>query len=285
VTRARRASTTRSASEAPRLVGVIHLPPLPGSPRASGEASRSIDDVAEATRRDAVALARAGFDAVMVENFGDAPFFPERVDPITVAAMTRCVLAAREAAANGRELLVGVNVLRNDAASAIAIAAATGASMVRINVHVGAVIADQGLIEGRAHETLRTRKAWGAERVALWVDVDVKHAAPIAPRPIVDVAKDAVLRGGAEALLVTGKATGAPADARDVARLHQALPRTPIFVASGSSPSDLPTLAEAGAHGVIVGSWLRRDGRAGGPIDARRATSFAKAFRRAFTPE
>lgn len=263
---------------APRLVGVVHLAPLPGSPRARGSATEAIETIARATARDAIVLERAGFDALIVENFGDAPFFPTHVEPITIAAMTRCVLAAREACA----LAVGVNVLRNDAASAIAVAAATGASIVRINVHVGAVIADQGLIEGRAHETLRTRRAWNAERVSLWVDVDVKHAAPIASRPIVDVAKDAVLRGGADALLVTGKATGAPADPRDVERLHAALPTTPVFVASGATPEDLPSLAAAGAHGVIVGSWLRANGRAGGPIDARRAASFAKRFRKSF---
>ena len=264
----------------PRLVGVVHLPALPGSPRA--DAHTSIDQLARGVARDVTALVRAGFDAVIVENFGDAPFFPERVEAITVAAMTRCVQAAREAAKGATRFQIGVNVLRNDALSALAIAAATGAALVRINVHVGAVVADQGLIQGRAFETLRTRRAWGAESVALWVDVDVKHAAQLAPRPVVDLAKDAVLRGGADALLVTGRATGAPADARDVARLHESLPGTPVLVASGASPDALAGLANAGAHGVVVGSWLRSDGKAGGPIDARRAATFARHFDKHF---
>jgi membrane complex biogenesis BtpA family protein len=267
-----------SSSFSPRLVGVVHLPPLPGSPRARGPSAAQLDAVANGVRRDVATLERAGFDAVIVENFGDAPFLPGRVEPITVAAMTRAVQAAREACS----LVVGVNVLRNDALSAIAIAAATGASVVRINVHVGAVVADQGLIEGRAHETLRARRAWEADDVALWVDVDVKHAAPLAPRPIVDVAHDAVLRGFADAVLVTGRATGAPTDPEDVARLRGEVGRAPIYVASGTTPDELPRLAEAGAHGVIVGSWLRKDGRAGGPIDLRRSTSFAKHFRKSF---
>ena len=228
-------------------------------------------------------MANPGFEAVIVENFGDVPFYPGRVEAITVATMTRCVQSAREAARGAARFQIGVNVLRNDALSALAIATATGAAMVRINVHVGAVVADQGLIEGRAFETLRTRRAWGAEAIALWVDVDVKHAAQLAPRPVVDLAKDAVLRGGADVLLVTGRATGAPADARDVARLHESLPETPVLVASGASPEALAGLANAGAYGVVVGSWLRRDGKAGGPIDARRTATFANHFDKHFS--
>ena len=271
-------SPSSRASRAPRLVGVVHLPPLPGSPRARGDASALLDAIALSVTHDVVALTRAGFDAVIVENFGDAPFMPGSVEPITVAAMTRCVRAACEAG----KISVGVNVLRNDALSAIAVAVAAGASFVRINVHVGAVVADQGIIEGRAHQTLRARRAWGADAIDLWTDVAVKHAAPLAPRPPLDEAHDAVLRGLADAVLVTGKATGSAADPKDVARLHEGLHGTPIYVASGTTPDELPALAAAGAHGVVVGSWLRTNGRAGGAIDPRRSASFAKSFRRAF---
>ncbi len=274
----KRSARSSKAPASPRLIGVVHLPPLPGSPRASGNASSLLDTIAASVARDVVTLEKAGFDAVIVENFGDAPFLPGRVDPITVAAMTRCVRAAREACG----LSLGVNVLRNDALSALSVAAAAGAQFIRINVHVGAVVADQGLIEGRAHETLRARRAFGAENVALWVDVDVKHAAQLAPRPIVDVAHDAVLRGFADAVLVTGRATGAPADPKDVARLRNEVGHAPIYVASGSTPETLPALASAGARGVIVGSWLRKDGRPGGAIDLRRSATFAKQFHKHF---
>ncbi len=268
-------------SSAPRLVGVIHLPPLPGSPRAEVRrgAAALTDAIVEGVRRDADALVRARFDAVVVENFGDAPFEPGTVPPITVAAMTRCVTAVRERA--GEALPVGVNVLRNDVRSALGIAAVTGAAFVRVNVHVGAVVADQGLIEGRAHETMRLRGAWGAGAVAVWADVDVKHAAPLAPRPVAEVAKDAALRGLADALLVTGQATGAAVD-DEVLRAVRGAVDVPVLVASGATPDDLPRLRELGAHGVIVGSWLRAGGRAGGAVDAKRAAAFAAKFRRAF---
>ncbi|MGZ3419264.1 MAG: BtpA/SgcQ family protein [Polyangiales bacterium] len=263
----------------PRLIGVVHLPALPGSPRADmrGGASACVARIVTGVRRDVEALAAGGFDAVVVENFGDAPFEPGAVAPITVASMTACVAAATSAS----KIAVGVNILRNDVRSALGVAAATGASFVRVNVHVGAVVADQGLIQGRAHETMRERAAWGCNGIAVFADVDVKHAAPLAPRPVGEVTKDAVLRGLADAVLVTGAATGAAVDAAALKAVRAAT-KVPVLVASGAVPEDLPRLADLGADGVIVGSWLRKDGKAGGPIDRRRASSFARTFRRAF---
>lgn len=261
------------ATFTPSLVGVVHLPPLPGSPRSRLDVAA----IAAGVRADCAALRKARFDAVVVENFGDAPFLPGAVEPVTVAAMTVCVAAAVESG-----LAVGVNVLRNDVRSALAIAAATSASFVRVNVHVGAVVADQGLIEGRAHETLRTRRSWGAERVAILADVDVKHAAPLAPRPVGDVVKDTLLRALADGVIVTGAATGARVDERALRATAEAAAGAPVLIGSGSTPDDLGRLRAAGATGVIVGSYLRRGGRAGGPIDEARARTFATAFRRAF---
>ncbi len=252
------------------LVGVIHLAPLPGSPRSR----LSVAAIAEGARRDAAVLAKAKFDAILVENFGDAPFEPRAVEPITVAAMTVCVAAAREVG-----LVTGVNVLRNDVKSALAIAVATGAAFVRVNVHVGAVVADQGILEGRAHETMRLRSALRAGHVKVFADVEVKHAAPLAPRPIVDVVKDTLLRGLADAVIVTGAATGAAVDPRTLRLVAAAAKKAPVYVGSGATPDAAADLRAAGATGVLVGSWLRRDGRAGGPIDLRRARAFARAWR------
>jgi hypothetical protein len=270
----------------PRLIGVVHLPPLPGAPGfPRGPVDEQLALLADRVRLDVGTLARAGFDAVVLENFGDAPFVPDRVEPITVAAMTRCALAAREVP----ELPLVINVLRNDALGALAIAIATGARWIRVNVHVGAAVTDQGLIQGRAHETLRARRAWGGDEpgappVGIWADVDVKHAAALAPRPVADVAHDAATRGNVEALIVTGAATGAAADPAKVSEVARAVSHdgVPILIGSGATPDRLAALRDAGAHGVIVGSWLRANGRAGGAIDFDRSAAFAAAFRRVF---
>jgi membrane complex biogenesis BtpA family protein len=260
-------------SAALRLVGVIHLPPLPGSPRAA----RSIAEIAAACAEDARALVGAGYDLAMIENFGDAPFFRGRVPAITVSAMTACALAARQACP---DLALGINVLRNDAGAALAIAHVVGARAIRVNVHVGARVTDQGLVEGEAAETLRSRRALSAT-CAIWADVDVKHSAALAPRAPEDEAKDLVSRGLADAVLVTGEGTGRPVDAKKLAAVRAAVTGVPLLVASGATEAQLHALAEH-ADGVIVGSALRANGVAGGAIDPRRAEAFARAFRAAF---
>jgi membrane complex biogenesis BtpA family protein len=254
------------------LVGVIHLPALPGSPGSKlgpAECARS----AAACGR---ALEAAGFDAIIVENFGDVPFFAGKVPAITVAAMTACAHAVREAAPSVR---LGINVLRNDAEAALAVASCTGATFVRINVHTGARVTDQGVIQGDAASTLRLRRALGAEHVAIWADVDVKHSAPLgSPRPIAQEVEDTTKRAMASAVLVTGEGTAKSVDLDKLAAVKKAAGGVPVYVASGAT---LATLAALRAHadGVIVGSALRPGGVPGGAIDPALAKSFAEAYR------
>lgn len=263
----------------PPLIGVIHLQALPGSARYGGQPWAAV----EACARDAAALAQAGFDAAIVENFGDAPFEPGAVEPITVAAMTRCVLAAKAAAPS---LMMGVNVLRNDAASALAIAVATESTFIRVNVHTGARVTDQGIVEGGAHRTLRSRRALDAvpdpradvAGVAILCDVDVKHSSPLGARPIEDEVAELTERGLADAVLVTGSGTGREVDAAQLAAVVRSSSR-PVLVASGATLDNLGGCSAA--HGVIVGSCLRASGRAGDPIDVDVASRFASAFRSA----
>ena len=257
------------------LVGVIHLPALPGSPRSSLTATECAKSAGACAR----ALADAGYDAIIVENFGDVPFFAGRVPAVTVAAMTTCALAVRESAP---DIQLGINVLRNDAESALGIALCTGAKFVRVNVLTGARVTDQGIIQGDAAALLRCRRALGAEGVAVWADVDVKHSAPLGPpRPIAQEVEDTTKRAMAEAVLVTGEGTGKGVDLDKLATVKRAAGNTPVLVASGATLTTLPLLAKH-ATGVIVGSALRVGGVPGGSIDATLAKSFADAYRKAF---
>lgn len=256
------------------LVGVIHLPPLPGSPRSALSMRACIDRA----RVDAAALREAGgFDAVIVENFGDTPFFRAAVPQVTIAAMTACCLAVREELP---ELPLGVNVLRNDGLGALSVAVAASASFVRVNVLTSARVTDQGLIEGRAAELLRERRSLGATSVAVWADVDVKHSAPLGERPLRDEVEDVVARAMADVVLVTGEGTGKAVDVTRLAAVREAT-TVPVLVASGATVAALPTLSSL-ASGVVVGSALRASGRAGDPIDVPTARAFSLAYAAAF---
>lgn len=245
-----------------RIVGVVHLPPLPGSAR--GPSATELHRILDHARRDAAAWAAGGADALIVENFGDVPFRKDHVGVETVAAMT-LALAAVIAEAG---LPAGVNVLRNDAEAAVGIAAATGARFVRVNVYVGAAMTDQGVIEGRAEAVQTLIRRLGAD-IAVWADVDVKHAAPLAPRPLGEQAEDAVARGLARAIIVSGKGTGQPTDPADLRAVRAAMPETPIYIGSGATIETMPTLLSI-ADGAIVGTAAKVDGMLGNPVDPER---------------
>lgn len=254
-----------------RVVGVIHLPALPGT--VLGGAAGDLAAILERAKRDAAAYATGGVDALIVENFGDVPFAKGRVSAYTVAAMTLATDHVR--AETG--LPVGVNVLRNDVASAVSIAAATGAAFVRANVYVGAAVTDQGLIEGQADHVQALIKQLGVA-VGVWADVDVKHAAQLAPRPIAELAADAVERGLAEAVIVTGTGTGRPVGDEDLAAVRAAVPSTPIYVGSGANPKTVSGLLRH-ADGVIAGTAMKVDGVVTNPVDLARVRALVTATR------
>jgi membrane complex biogenesis BtpA family protein len=255
---------------APGFVGTVHLLALPGSARGKG--AGQFQTVLDRARRDAAAYVKGGADALIVENFGDAPFARDRVGAHVVAAMTLAV----EAVQRESGLPVGVNVLRNDVMSAVAIAAMTGGRFVRANVYVGAAVTDQGIIEGHADDVQELIRRVGAE-VDVWADVDVKHAAPLAARPIADLAEDAVERGLARAVIVTGRATGQAAAVEDVQAVRVVVPGVPVYVGSGVTAETVSRLLQI-ADGVIVGTAAKVDGIVTNPVDVERVRAIARAI-------
>ena len=250
-----------------RLIGMVHLGPLPGSPGFAGD----FDAVVGAATADAAVLAEAGFDTLMMENFGDAPFYADEVPAITITAMTRAAVAVREATG----LPLGINVLRNDGRAAIAIAAAVGATFVRVNVLSGAMTTDQGPIVGRAAEIGRLRAALGPA-IGIAADVMVKHAVPPPGLTLESTAVDTWERGGADALVVSGSSTGDPASMEDLRTVRAAVPEAPLLVGSGASASTAAALLEV-ADGLIVGTAVKQGGVTTAPVDPARAAELVAA--------
>ncbi len=250
------------------VIGVVHLLPLPGSPFFRG----SLDEVFHRALSDATALARGGVDGIIVENLGDAPFTRGRVKPHVVAFMTAVIERIRL----DLSLPIGVNVLRNDALSAMGIAAATGASFIRVNVLTGAMVTDQGIIQGESYELLRYRDAIRANDVAIFADIMVKHAYPLGNQydPI-QSARDTFGRGGADALIITGSETGSSADPTLLAKLKKAVPEARILVGSGINPENIASFSEA--DGFIVGTALKFDGKVENPVDVDRVKELVRA--------
>ncbi|HSJ14480.1 MAG TPA: BtpA/SgcQ family protein [Longimicrobiales bacterium] len=242
------------------IIGMLHAPPLPGAPGWGG----AMEAVLEHVLRDAATLAAGGVDGLLLENFGDVPFHAGTVAPETVAALAVLLRELRRDVS----LPIGVNVLRNDAAAALALAAVTGARFIRVNVHTGAMLTDQGWITGHADRTLR-RRAMLRAPVAIAADVLVKHAVAPAGLSAARAARDTWERGRADVLIVSGAGTGEATPADRLAEVRAAVPEAPLWIGSGL---DAGSAAELLAHadGAIVGSALQRDGRAGAPVDGAR---------------
>lgn len=252
----------------PLLIGVVHLAPLPGSPRWRGDLERIIKSAVA----DARAYEQGGADAVFIENFGDVPFTKGRVGPETIAAMA----AAGRAIRHSIKLPLGFNVLRNDACAALALCAACGGDFIRVNVHTGAMLTDQGLIEGNAFETLRYQTQI-CPSSKIFADVHVKHAVPLGNWSIEASARDTVERGLADALIVSGSGTGMAADVSDVQRVRQACPGATILLGSGVTVDNAREFIPA-ADGFIVGTSLKAVGKIANPVDPKRVRLLRKAL-------
>jgi uncharacterized protein len=249
------------------IIGSIALQPLPGSPGYGGD----LEAVVARAQEDARTLASGGVDGLSIENMGDAPFFKSEVPPETVAAMARVLSELRRQTT----LPLGVNVLRNAGRAALSLAQAFGAQFIRVNVLTEAVVADQGLIEGIAAELMRARRLIGAQGVAVFADVHVKHAAQLVARPIRESALDAVERGHADVLVVSGSRTGAPPSVEDLAQARRV---ANVVIGSGLTPENAGQLLRA-ADGAIVATALREGGDLRKPVDQDRLEALMDVVR------
>lgn len=254
------------------VIGVIHLLPLPGSPRWAGD----LEEVLLRAEQESLALASGGIDSIIIENFFDAPFAKDRVDVSTACALTLAVQRVRAVT----KLPIGVNVLRNDALSALAIATVCGAEYIRVNVLSGAMVTDQGIIESDARNILLYRKQLLQDKnIKIFADVMVKHAYPLGEGTDIALsAKDTMLRAGADAVIVSGTGTGQAPDMNDLKKVRKALPDAPILIGSGSTQDNARDLLSI-ADGIIVGTTLKRRGELEQPVDVDRVRDFVSVVK------
>ncbi|MBL7715777.1 MAG: BtpA/SgcQ family protein [Bdellovibrionales bacterium] len=261
----------------PRWICVIHLAALPGSPGATGKnANRLLDSIVKTATTEAKTLEAAGFSGLILENFGDAPFFPETVPAETVASMAQI---AREVV-RAVKIPVGINVLRNDCRSALAIAATSGASFIRVNVLSGVAATDQGMIQGRAAEWIRYRNQFCPD-VRILADILVKHARTLSVTEVDLAVEEVGLRAHADGVIVTGPTTGRAMERGFLKKAYEAASKheIPLWIGSGTTIETLPWMVE-NSDGLIVGSTLRRNGRAGAPLDPSRIRSLMNEIKK-----
>lgn len=255
------------------IIAMLHLPPLPGSPRYAGQ---PLEAILEQTLQQAQICQQGGIDGLMVENQGDLPFpRPEQVGFETVAAMS--VIAA--AVVRQSRLPVGINCLLNAAIPALAIAQASGAQFIRSSQWVNAYIGNSGLIEAAGPAALRYRSQIGAQLVRIFSDVHVKHGshALVADRSLSELAHDSEWYL-ADVLIASGNRTGQATPVQQIEEIRQGS-RLPVLVGSGLN-ADNARQVLAVADGAIVGTALKVDGQLDNPIDPDRVARLMEAVNR-----
>lgn len=253
----------------PALIAMIHVGALPGTPRAE----KPVAQLAAQAVQEAKRLTDSGVDAILLENMHDVPYLNRAVGPEIVASMTAVCAAVRAAT----KLPLGVQVLAGANQAAIAVAQAAGCQFIRAEGFVFAHVADEGLMaQADAGPLLRYRRAIGATDIAILADIKKKHSAH-AITADVDLAETARAAEffGADGVIVTGTATGSPADPKDVAAVRKAV-GVPVLVGSGVTPDNLAAFAPH-AHAIIVGSYLKKDGNWRNPPDPARVQSMVKS--------
>lgn len=252
------------------IIGVIHLPPLPGAPAYRGE---EVGEIYAAAQRDARSLTEGGIDGICVENASDMPFSrPEDIGPETVAALTSACLAVREVC----DVPIGITCVANGVIPALATAKAVGAKWVRANQWVNAYVANEGFLNGPAPHAMRYRSGIYAHSIKVFADVHVKFGAHAitADRTISEQATDAEWFD-ADVLIATGTRTGSPTSPHEVEDVRAGT-TLPVIVGSGLSPEQVPELLPH-ADGAIVGQWFKHEGKWWNPVDSRRVKEMMEA--------
>lgn len=230
------------------VIGMIHLPPLPGYPESKG-----IDDAIRHAVRDLHVLEESAVDGVLIENENDRP---HRVSaaPETIAAMTRITRAVVQ---ESESAVVGCEILLNDPQATLAVASASGASFIRTDYFVDAMTRPEyGEFDIDPKGLIAYRNTLAAEHILILADIQVKYATMINPRPLAESGRLAC-EEGADALVVTGGQTG---NAPRIDDLREAMSGSdlPVLIGSGFNADNAVVLL-AECDGAIVGTALMKN--------------------------
>jgi len=234
------------------VIGAIHFPPLLGYQDFPG-----FDTAIKNTLEDLQSFESGGVDGVIVENNYDTPHKVE-VGPEIVASMTYLTEKIKSVA----KVPIGISVLWNDYKTALSIAKVLKLQFIRLPVFVDIVKTNYGTVEGNPEEVLVFRKHIGAEDVAIFTDIHVKHSQIISKHSVIESVNLAIEQG-ADALIVTGNWTGDAPNIDELKKIREKIQNFPILCGSGVNAENIKTLFKY-ANGAIVSTSLKE-----GKVDSK----------------
>ncbi len=250
------------------LIGMVHMPPLPGTPRFSG----SMDEIIESALHDATTLHTAGFDGMILENFNDDPFLPGKGCVERIIAFSTVASELRKKI----HIPIGINVQFNDFESELLIAHYFHAEFIRVEVFVDNVMTPAGPCYGCAAELMRMKKSISNCDVLVFADVHVKETVPMFPMSLQESAKTAE-KFGANAIIVTGSSTGTQTPLESIRTVKETA-SVPVIIGSGFTAETANKLLSV-ADGAIIGTAIKRERISSNPVDMNLAAELVQAVK------
>ena len=246
------------------IVGMIHFPPLPGTPLY--DVDGGMQKIVDSAARDIAALQDGGVDAVMFGNEGDRPYVL-KASPVTLAAFGFAVGELR------RSITVpfGVNYLWDPVAS-VALGVASGARFVR-EIFTGVYDSDMGLWVPNAAGALQLRTDTRRADMKVLYNINAEFASPVGTRTLAQRAKSAVFASLADVVLVSGPMTGEAVEVSNLREARDAIPGTPVFANTGVNIDNVADILSIG-DGAIVGTHFKVGGDTWSPVDGDRVKRF-----------
>ena len=246
------------------LIGMVHLLPLPGSPFYNGD----LDMIENRALQDAKNIEKAGFDAIIIENYGDQPFLINEIPLESLVAMAKIVSRITEKI----KLKVGINIEFNAWKEELIMAKIMEADFIRLEVFNEFRLHESGLVFPSIAEFLRARKILNAESVKIFVDINVKNTFPI-----IKFDENKVLNTidkYADAIIYTGSKTGEPPKINDIKKLKEKILK-PLYIGSGVNENNITGFLQI-ADGVIVGTAIKEENKTENPVSLEKAQKLVK---------
>ncbi len=247
------------------IIGMIHVDPLPGTPRFN----QAMPDIIAKARAEALIYQKAGVDMLMIENMHDIPYLNKIVGPEVTAAMTVVGYEVKQATG----LRCGLQILAGANKESLAAALAAGLDFIRAEGFVFGHVADEGYIDACAGEVLRYRRQIGADKVLVLTDIKKKHSSH-AITADVDIAETAQAAEFflSDGVVVTGVATGQEANLEELKQVKAAV-QIPVLVGSGVTIENVERYF-AVADALIIGSYFKQGGHWTQTVDFERVKTF-----------
>lgn len=248
------------------IIGMIHVPALPGTPKSKNNIDKIIDKVKE----EANVYKKANIDAVAIENMHDTPYLNKKIGPEITAMMTKVGVEIKNILG---DIPTGIQILASANKEALAVAQASGLDFVRAEGFVFSHIADEGFIDSCAGELVRYRKQIGAENILIFTDIKKKHSSHsiTSDVSITETAHTAefFLSDG---VIVTGTATGTETNTEEIIAVKKVV-NVPVLIGSGVTYENLEKYLSI-SDGIIVGSYFKKGGYWENDIDFKKVKQF-----------